>query len=67
MVINNKQHGGPRPGSGRPRRQVAKSLPIWCGQISPTVRQFILDTLSPDERLEALMTAAQHKVHTVKW
>ena len=55
-------HGGAREGAGRPPRQEPKSKPIWCGQMAEADRQMILDTLTPTERGEALMDAAQVKL-----
>jgi hypothetical protein len=51
-------HGGWRPGAGRKARPSAKSKPIWCGQISEEDRAFIMRWLSPDERFQVLMAAA---------
>ena len=49
--------GGKREGAGRPPRQEPKARPIWCGQMSEQDRAFIMDTLAPDERFDALMDA----------
>lgn len=51
--------GGRRPGSGRPLRKVKKCTPIWCGQMSPERRAYILRWLSPARREIALLVAAQ--------
>jgi hypothetical protein len=51
-------HGGWRPGAGRKARPSPKSKPIWCGQISKEDRTFIMQWLSPDERFQVLMAAA---------
>jgi hypothetical protein len=61
-----KKHGGPRtagPGKkmGRPERPGPKSKPIWCGQITEDERELIIDRLTPEERLEALLAAARAK------
>lgn len=54
--------GGLRPNqTGRPRRSESKALSIWCGQISAEQRQLIIDTLTPEERLAALLAAVQAK------
>ena len=39
--------GGARPNSGRKRREAKKSTPIWCGQLEPAEREFILQWLKP--------------------
>ena len=59
-------HGGtriPGPGKklGRSKRPEPKSKPIWCGQITEEQRQLIIDNLTPEERLDALLKAAQAK------
>lgn len=54
-------HGGHRPGAGRPPRKAPKSLPVWVGQIDEETRQRILDALTPDERLSALLQAVEEK------
>jgi hypothetical protein len=59
-------HGGkrtPGPGKtlGRSRREEPKAKPIWCGQISEEQRALIMEKLTPEERLEALLTAAAKK------
>ena len=61
-----KKHGGARtPGPGKklgpPKREEPKSKPIWCGQISDAERQLIIDRLTPEERLAALIAAAKAK------
>jgi len=53
--------GGPRPGAGRPRRPGPKAKPIWIGPISEDQRQYIIERLSPQERLVALLDAAKRK------
>ena len=50
--------GGARKGAGRKARPVSKSKPIWCGQISDEDRKLIVDNLSPEERYQVLMAAA---------
>ena len=50
--------GGSRNGAGRKARPTPKSKPLWCGQISDEDRKFILDNLTPDERYQVLMAAA---------
>ena len=50
--------GGSRKGAGRKARPTPKSKPIWCGQISDEDRKLIVDNLSPDERYQVLMAAA---------
>ena len=54
-------HGGRREGAGRKPRQEAKSYPIWCGQMSEEDRALILETLTPQERFDALMYAIEYK------
>ena len=59
-------HGGrrtPGPGKkiGRPLRGQPKGNPIWCGQLSKNERELILAKLTPDERREVLLKAAQEK------
>ena len=56
-----KTHGGKREGAGRPPRLDPKSFPIWCGQITDQERAIILVNLTPEERREALLTAARKK------
>lgn len=50
--------GGSRKGAGRKARPSPKSKPIWCGQISEEDRVFIVKWLSPDQRHQVLMAAA---------
>ena len=57
-------HGGPGRGQGRHRREAPKSKGIWCGQISEEQRDFIMQTLTPEERLNALLQAAKAKKQT---
>ena len=54
-------HGGRRQGAGRKPRQEPKSYPIWCGQMSEADRALILETLAPQERFDALMSAAERE------
>lgn len=54
------KHGGSRSGAGRKARPSAKSKPIWCGQISEKDRSFIMQWLSPDDRFQVLMAAANN-------
>ena len=49
--------GGAREGAGRKPRLEPKSRAIWCGQMSEQDRALIMDTLTPDERFDALMDA----------
>jgi hypothetical protein len=51
-------HGGWRPGAGRKARPSPKSKGIWVGQISQEDRAFIMQWLSPDDRFQVLMAAA---------
>ena len=53
--------GGRRPGAGRPPRTEPRALPIWVGQITEEQRQWIIDSLTPMERLAALWAAAEYK------
>lgn len=55
-------HGGPGRGQGRHPRTEPKAKPVWCGQISEQQRAHILETLTPEERLAALLQAAAAKV-----
>ena len=50
--------GGKRSGAGRKSRPAPKSKGIWCGQITNEKREFIINSLSPDERFGALWAAA---------
>jgi hypothetical protein len=59
--MNKKTYGGKREGAGRPRRAEPKSKPIWCGQISEEQRQYIITSLTPTERFDALRQYAQDK------
>ena len=52
------KRGGAREGAGRKSRPVPKSKPIWCGQISEEDRAFIVKWLSPEDRYQVLMAAA---------
>lgn len=66
MEERKSTHGGtriPGPGKklGRSKRPEPKSKPIWCGQITEDQRQLIIDNLTPEERLDALLKAAQAK------
>jgi len=55
MQNPNKSHPGR---AGRKARPSPKSKPIWCGQHSEEDRAFIMQWLSPDERYQVLMAAA---------
>lgn len=59
--------GGAREGAGRKPRQEPKSYPIWCGQMAPEDRALILETLSPAERFDALMSAVGKKEDAAAW
>lgn len=66
MTETKGTHGGARiPGPGKklgpPKRTEPKSKPIWCGQITDEQRNLIIDNLTPEERLDALLKAAQKK------
>ena len=50
--------GGSRSGAGRKARPSPKSKGIWCGQISQEDRDFIIQHLTPEERYQVLMAAA---------
>ena len=50
--------GGVRKGAGRKARPSPKSRGIWCGQISEEDRAFIVKWLSPEDRYQVLMAAA---------
>ena len=50
--------GGKRKGAGRKARPTSKAKGIWCGQIPNEQRDFIMQWLSPDERFQVLMAAA---------
>lgn len=50
--------GGKREGAGRKARPTSKATPIWCGQISKEDKAFIVKYLSPEERHQVLMAAA---------
>lgn len=50
--------GGKREGAGRKARPISKATPIWCGQISKEDKAFIVKHLSPEERYQVLMAAA---------
>ncbi len=52
-------HGGKRKGAGRPPRKAPKAKPVWCGQITEAQRDLIIVWLTPEERLEALIRAAE--------
>jgi hypothetical protein len=56
--MNNPSHGGSRSGAGRKARPSPKSKGIWCGQISQEDRDFIIQHLTPEERYQVLMAAA---------
>lgn len=53
--------GGAREGAGRKPRQEPKSRPIWCGQMPESDRALIIETLTPDERYDALMVRVEMK------
>jgi hypothetical protein len=55
--------GGNREGAGRKSRSLPKSKGIWCGQITDEQRDFIINSLSSDERFGALWAAA-NKAYT---
>ena len=44
---------------GRPPRGTPLSTPIWCGQLEPEDRQYILDHTTPTERGWALLELAR--------
>lgn len=50
--------GGARNGAGRKARPTSKAKGIWCGQITDEQRDFIINSLSPEERFGALWAAA---------
>ena len=54
--------GGKREGAGRPPRIGPKSRPIWCGQMGEDDRALIVATLTPAERLDALLDAVLVKL-----
>ena len=54
--------GGARDGAGRPPRTEPKSRPIWCGQMGEDDRALIVATLTPAERLDALLDAVLVKL-----
>jgi hypothetical protein len=56
-----KNKGGTRKGAGRKPRPLPKSTPIWAGQLTEQERDYILANLTPDERYQALLKAAQTK------
>jgi hypothetical protein len=53
--------GGARPRAGRKPRSEPKSTPVWVGQRTEQERDYILRHLTPDERYQALLKAAQIK------
>lgn len=53
--------GGARAGAGRHQREEPKSKPIWCGQHTDEQRELIIQNLTPEERLDALLKAAAAK------
>ena len=56
-------HGGKRPGAGRPKGDGEKTNNfIYVGILDKVTRLFIMDTLTPDERQQALIDAAQDKI-----
>ena len=50
--------GGARKGAGRKARPTSKAKGIWLGQITNEQRDFIVQSLSPAERFNVLMEAA---------
>ena len=50
--------GGARKGAGRKARPTSKAKGIWCGQITDEQRDFVINSLSPEERFGALWAAA---------
>lgn len=52
--------GGVRKGAGRKARPTPKAKGIWCGQITDEQREFIMQSLSPDERFSVLWAAANN-------
>jgi hypothetical protein len=60
-LIKKSTHGGAGRGQGRKPRPEPKSKPIWCGQISEEQRDLIIQNLTPEERLDALLKAAEAK------
>ena len=54
--------GGARAGAGRPPRIGPKSRPIWCGQMGEDDLALIVATLTPAERLDALLDAVLVKL-----
>ena len=59
-MVKKLTHGGLREGAGRKPRPNQKSKGIWCGQISQEDRDFIIQHLTPDERFQVLMVAANN-------
>ena len=53
--------GGTRKGAGRKPRSLPKSTPVWVGQLTKEQREYIVANLTPDERYQALLKAAQTK------
>ena len=60
-MVSANQHGGRRKGAGRKTRPTPKSKPLWCGQIPKKDREFIMQSLSPKERYQVLMAAANKR------
>jgi hypothetical protein len=60
------KHGGERQGAGRKPRPTPKSKSIWCGQITEDQRDFIIQSLTPEERFQILLMAATHNTTTGK-
>ena len=58
--------GGTRKGAGRKPRSLPKSTPVWVGQLTEQEREYILRHLTPDERYQALLKAAQTKQGEMK-
>ena len=57
-MTSKPSHGGSRVGAGRKARTTQKSKGIWCGQISDEDRSHIIKHLTPEERFQVLMAAA---------
>lgn len=56
--MSKPSHGGSRSGAGRKARHFPKAKGIWCGQISQDDRDFIIQHLTPNDRFQVLMAAA---------
>lgn len=54
--------GGSRPGAGRPKTKTGpRAQGIWIGEITQADRDYINSTLTPGERHNALLQAADRK------